>query len=464
MGGLRQSSVSFVARSLFMPSLTLILALFHVSSLTCCIRCRSCLQQGQCSFGSRAPRLLTLRKPFPCSVFRLWVGSLCGHPSMARSSRLCCFFALCQTAFVCLSVTCFGSWLRFWSKVVCSSIHCFALTAKMHRMFVFSGLAVPFGKDSWMAHWRFRQCWIGGISPIMPCVDPDRLVPLRPSDCGPTEHSCASGCRPRAAGLCLLTLQPQLRGGGQKDQKYEKLLADLAQQGVTLADASSVVDKLMPQAGAARVQRALAITNPANRWQQITALCSQYGVLLPPTTARLDKAAKRTQQEAKRRAQARTPAQASDFQVQPGYCFLADGSEAVRLSSFFPGCSGALLIDAPAAAAHLSAAPCIDCLGQSAHISVTDNVCVLFSAFRDEWEPSVWQRFLQNPVRQTVEALQASGASRPFELPFGRSFHLQGKAAAPNTVDCVLFSAQVPRAGLDGLLRRSGFEPAGLYG
>ena len=43
-----------------------------------------------------------------------------------------------------------------------------------------------------------------------------------------------------------------------------------------------------------------------------------------------------------------------------------------------------------------------------------------------------------------------------FELPFGRSFPLQGKVAAPETADSVIFSAQVPRTSLDGLLRRCG--------
>ena len=118
-------------------------------------------------------------------------------------------------------------------------------------------------------------------------------------------------------GACWSHCNLQFCGGGQK--KYEKLQADLAQQlleqGVTLADASSIVGKLMPQAGSARLQRALPLTNFVH-----TALCSRYGITLPPTTARLEKAARRTHQEARRRAQARAPVQfRPDFQIQSGY-------------------------------------------------------------------------------------------------------------------------------------------------
>ena len=117
-----------------------------------------------------------------------------------------------------------------------------------------------------------------------------------------------------------------------------------------MADSATMVDRLMPEAGVARIQRVLGLANADNRWQQLLSLCHQFHVPVPPSSSRLERAAKRTQQE---------PApKAADCQVQPGYCLQEDGSAAPLLSEFFPGSTGVLLVDSSEATSHLASHSC----------------------------------------------------------------------------------------------------------
>ena len=159
-------------------------------------------------------------------------------------------------------------------------------------------------------------------------------------------------------GALLVTIQATLAVGGQKDAKYEQLQTSLAQalleQGISLSDSAQVVDKLLPQAGAARVQRALAIVHPANRWQQISDLCTQFHV-----AASQDLEAGEGTKAHPGGGKEACPGQSSAlFQIQPDYCYLQSGDEAERLQSYYAGCRGLLLIDAGQAEVHLKAATC----------------------------------------------------------------------------------------------------------
>ena len=101
-------------------------------------------------------------------------------------------------------------------------------------------------------------------------------------------------------GVLLATLHPELKGGGgAKEAKYSSMQSALAQalldQGLNLPDTSTVVDKLLPRAGLARVTRVMGLSSADQRWSELQEMCKQFDVQLPPTTAKLEKAAKKVQ-------------------------------------------------------------------------------------------------------------------------------------------------------------------------
>ena len=89
---------------------------------------------------------------------------------------------------------------------------------------------------------------------------------------------------------------PQLSGGGAKDTKFAQTQASLAQiflaQGVSLSDTAVLTDKLMPLAGLQKVYRVTQLASQDLRWQEVCALCHQFGLSLPPVEDRLARASK----------------------------------------------------------------------------------------------------------------------------------------------------------------------------
>ena len=83
-----------------------------------------------------------------------------------------------------------------------------------------------------------------------------------------------------------------------------------------MQEVTLVADKLMSQAGAARVQRVLDLLDAGNQWFQLQALAKQFNVPLPEAQPRTARAANTVLQEATRRAQQPRPQpQAADFQL-----------------------------------------------------------------------------------------------------------------------------------------------------
>ena len=312
-------------------------------------------------------------------------------------------------------------------------------------------------------------------------------------------------------GRLLLTVQPRCSGGGAKDAKYIAAQTALAQtmldRGMSLADASATVDKLLPKAGLSRVQRLVGIVQADNRWESLLQLANQFDVALPPTTSRVEKAAIKVQAAFRKRQQAKVSAK--DFQLQPHCFYNEDGTEATILTQLYPGCSGILLSDASEALQHIQAfqshtldelgiavvghccphadsccgrqtlpalnsggepvliSVCLHQLGQkklefrckhAATISVASATCVAFTVFGDEWDEHAWSLIRANPVRQVVKVLQASGLSQPLRAPWGRSFRLGQQPSTAAEADSVQFHAQVATADLPLLLRRSGYN------
>ena len=232
----------------------------------------------------------------------------------------------------------------------------------------------------------------------------------------------------------------ELSGGGTKDAKFAAAQTAAAQvfldNGLSLSEATEVIDRLMPAAGAARVHRIVQLAHAANKWHELQQLCHQFHAPLPPTPARLERAQKSAQAVAKRKGASFGMPAAASLTLQDAYFHNADGTQAKLLKTLYPGCSGVCLLDKDAAPAQLKAyaqsctdelacvilgtscpdpsscsgeitAPawnsqhepilirgCLHQLGDrkvstkcehAAQVTFPDTCCVAFSAHRDDW-------------------------------------------------------------------------------
>ena len=312
-------------------------------------------------------------------------------------------------------------------------------------------------------------------------------------------------------GHLLVTIYPEVRGGGAKDEKYTSCQTQLAREflehGVSLSDASAIVDRLMPQAGLARVQRAVALMNPDNRWQQLLQLCQQFHVAVPPTGRRLQQAQQRVMAKAKARAQVQKQAvKASSFRLQENYFFNADGTQANLLSQLQPGCSGIILMDAEEAAPNLGirtmdelgilvlghvcpqpetcagqfTVPAVNSLSEpvllkacmhqlgdrkitmrckhAAEVNTEDAICCAFSVYQDEWTEAEWGLLKVNPVRTVLDIWRKGGIETPFTSPWGRSFKEHADPSSRNSCATLQFHARVSLPLLSSLLPKSGYN------
>ena len=88
----------------------------------------------------------------------------------------------------------------------------------------------------------------------------------------------------------MISFMPEVRGGGAKDEKFREAQSNLAHllldKGFALSQTTAAVDRLLAQAGVARVQRALDLTDGVHRWSQVQKLCDQFSVTLPEQASR----------------------------------------------------------------------------------------------------------------------------------------------------------------------------------
>ena len=307
----------------------------------------------------------------------------------------------------------------------------------------------------------------------------------------------------------MVTIFPETRGGGAKDEKYAACQTQLAKEflerGLQLSDASTVVDRLLPQAGLARVQRVLALSHPENRWQQLQALCRQFEVVIPVTPSRVQLAQQRVKAKAKARSSAsQQNIKAGAFRLQEHFFRNADGSPAKVLHQVSPGCSGVVLLDPEEATPHLGlrtmdelgvfvlghscpkpdackgvcAVPATNTLGEpvllkaclhqlgdrlitfqckhAADVATETAHCCAFTAYQDEWTDAEWGAMTANPVRKTLEIWRQVGVDNPFTSPWGRSLRDQVDSSSGPGCATLQFHARVCRSQLDHLLQKSG--------
>ena len=358
--------------------------------------------------------------------------------------------------------------------------------------------------------WEQAGLAVQSVCPVRvysgPKAVPSALT-LGSARCGPLHPGFVS-----TGGFLLLSFMPETRGGGAKDDKFRNTQTELAQlfldKGLALSQTTTAVDRLMSQAGASRVQRALDLTDGTNRWGQVQALCQQFSVTLPARPTRASKAADVVQQEAvKRQARQGPKPCAADFQIAPGFFRNADDSEAAVLSKLVPGASGVLLCDSADAPrllstwsgqsqdelglvilghtcpdgpscqghcgvpAHTAAGEgvivhaCWHNLGASplhvrctndASVALPEDVCVCLSVFQDETRVADWETFKANPVRAVADNLRNSGFKARLDAPYGRSFRAAGRPCSPEECTSVQFHCRIPSSELLPLLRLSG--------
>ena len=312
-------------------------------------------------------------------------------------------------------------------------------------------------------------------------------------------------------GYLLVTLLPEVRGGGAKDEKFldaqTRLAKEFLEHGLSLTVSSSLVDKLIQQAGLARVVKALSLSHPENRWRNILQLCQQFGLEVPQVQARFAKAEHKARAQAKSRPSAGPAVTASDVRLQEGFFKNADGSPAAILSALFPGCTGVCLQDPAEAlqsieafhsfdelavvvlghrcphaasccgrltvpALHSVSEPilvtaCLHQLGDkkvqarcehAADVTAEASICAAFTVFKDDWTAPEWQSIVMNPVRRTLEIFRENGLQSPFSTPWGRSFRTGSGPSTPGQCSNIQFHARVAKDGLAALLQRSGFN------
>ena len=318
---------------------------------------------------------------------------------------------------------------------------------------------------------------------------------------GSTMHSRTFTTR---SGLLCITVMPELRGGGAKDEKWLSAQTGLAQlcleQGLRLPDATGLVDRLMRQAGLSRVARLLQLANPDQRWEEVRKLCSQHQFALPSTEP--------MQQRAQRRVNCRSLPLAEHFTLIEGYFRNDDNSPANVLTSLLPGCTGVILMNAAQAASAIDAfsgtsmdelavvtvghtcpkpsacggkltfaarnlanesvlvCGCLHQLGSkaikyccdhAAEVVIRDCVCMAISVFRVHWPDDVaWDNFVSNPVRAVQEKLQGCGLAKVLEASWGRQFRKAGAVSPAKHCDSVHFKARAPQADAEALLKMSG--------
>ena len=308
------------------------------------------------------------------------------------------------------------------------------------------------------------------------------------------------------AGWLLVSFMPETRGGGAKDVKYKTAQTDMAQllldQGLSLPQTTSVVDKLMPLAGLSRIQRVFELSDVDHRWAQLQALCKQFSVPIPEVVSGATKALMSTATEAARRRTRNEPKpKAADFTLLPGFFRNADGSSAAILNQLMPGasgchrrcpsaselarqydelglvvlghacpqastCQGHRGVPAVTSSGHqVLLHACWHNLGKAqlhakcdldATVSLPEAACVCATVFKDEIAVTDWQNLTQNPVRMIADRLRSAGSTATLEAPWGRSFRKDGKACARADCESVQFHCRVQAGDLLQLLRCSG--------
>ncbi|CAE7228904.1 unnamed protein product [Symbiodinium sp. CCMP2592] len=320
----------------------------------------------------------------------------------------------------------------------------------------------------------------------------------------------------RKTGHLLVTIQPQIIGGGVKDENVQlaktKVATLLLDRGVSLPETSVTADNLVPKLGSAACLKILSGTDTAQQWLELKNVASTVGVPLPQGDNRTEKAAKRLQRAVRRRRLTGSPeVRACDFTLEEGSWVGIDGAPAAILQTASHNSEGVLLLDAREATSvdldllrniesdalcvvipghdcpdpesccgtisvparhrasgqtHLLAA-CYHNVGSTnlephvqhgTDITVTGTTCCTFSMHSSDFAQEEWQEVVRAPVRTAAEAFRKAGVHQAFNDPWSRQYRCDGRPSQPHLSDTCSFNAKVTTALLRPLLQQSGFN------
>ena len=325
-----------------------------------------------------------------------------------------------------------------------------------------------------------------------------------------------SGCRlyrVRPSGLLVLTVQPEIRGGGAKTESVEWAKARLAglclHQGVELKTTTTFVESFVTKAIAKKLAVLLTSEPSETSWQALLDLAGETGVEVPlPANGHAKAEARIKKGLANRKLVLPPQVSVEDVAISPGFFKNQDNTDTTILTSLRPGASGILLtshdrasevldtvgwgqadelgllvlghkcpnpdtcgglVSFPAVARstgdQLLLAACLHNIGSSAvKTSLTTdgkvelpNVAICsFEVFAKELDTTAWQKIAQSPVRSVLEVFAEAGAPHAFHSPWSRRFRLQGQPSQPSLADQVSFMAKVDEEDLPKVLALSG--------
>ncbi|CAE7242092.1 unnamed protein product [Symbiodinium sp. CCMP2592] len=317
--------------------------------------------------------------------------------------------------------------------------------------------------------------------------------------------------------LPLLTIMPEVRGGGVKDENTafakSKMATLMLERGVSLEATQATVDAVLPKIGTAACLHALRQSDTQAQWSQLSKAAQSKGQQLPSGDNRNEKAAQRIQQAVRRqRLHQQRPVRACDFQLQPDTWCGMDGQVVPVLDEISADATGVVLMDASQANAQdiallrnmgsealclvVPGHRCPDCescsgrtsvpvlhrqtghqhliaacyhnvgdtditphLQHGTRVDVEDTICCSFTMCQEDFaNEQQWRDLAAAPVRSVIEAFRARGVQDALHHPWARAYRAGGKTSMPHLCDQFVFYAKVPQGQLKAMLQQSGFN------
>ena len=303
--------------------------------------------------------------------------------------------------------------------------------------------------------------------------------------------------------LPLITVMPEVRGGGAKDENTAlaktKLASLMLERGIPLEETQASVDQVVPALGTAACLHALRQTGTQAQWQQLSVAAQAKGHQLPVGDNRTEKAAQRIQKAVRKQKLAQTrPVRAAEFKLVPDvWCGMGEQPVAV-LDELTADSSGAVLLDAseanPQDLALLrnigSEALCVivpghrcpdpdSCSGRTSvpvycrqtgqrhllaacyhnvgdtdiaprfqhgtQVDAEETVCCSFTMCQEDFGHSgQWRDIAAAPVRSVIEAFRARGVEGALHHPWARSYRAEGEGELATPVRYFRFLCQGP--------------------
>ena len=314
-----------------------------------------------------------------------------------------------------------------------------------------------------------------------------------------------------------LTVMPECRGGGAKDESRQHAISRVAsaslERGDPLEQASAAANALVSAAGAKACVHALQQGDTRTAWKALQDLAQAQSVQWPEADNRTERAAKRIQRAVKqRRLKSQEVATASSFRLDPSVwlgmdelpvqvldqvalhstgIYLTDVSETTThdlalwagiqsdaLCIIFLGhtcpepdsCSGPVTVPATCVVTgsrhllscchhNVGSTPIRATFAANAEVDLQSTVCCSFSMQKNDLPEQVsWDEIVQGPVRAVQAAFQTAGVGKAIFNPWGRVYQAGGKPSAPHLCDTFLFRAKVPSGQVPPLLQKSGYN------